>query len=391
MFIDSIERYARQKGWNSAQTRNACGLAASVVGIGCNALLFVVKLAAGLLSRSVAISADAVNNLSDASSSAVSLIGFKLAGKPADAEHPYGHGRYEYLSALVVAAMIFAIGLEMCKSGVERILSPEPVRFSMISVGIMAGSIAVKLWLASFNRRVGRRIGSGTLEATAEDSRNDVLATGAVLLSMLIGRATGWALDGFMGVGVAAFILWSGWGLIRETLSPILGSVPSEEEIAEIHAKILSYPGVLGAHDLLVHDYGPGRQFASVHVEMSAHEDPLSSHEVIDRIERDFLRERNLHLVVHYDPIVTNDPRIPPLRACIERAAKEIDPRMHVHDLRIASCAGQMRVVFDCVAPYDLQLDGGEIARRLSEAVQTAFPAYVCTINVERGHGEDGM
>ncbi len=391
MLIDRIEQAGLQRGWSAAKTRNACGLAASLVGIGCNVLLFAAKLATGLLSGSVAIVADAVNNLSDVSTSVVSLIGFKLSGKPADAEHPYGHGRYEYLSALLVAAMIFAIGLETLKSGVERIFSPTPVRFSIVSIGVMAGSIAVKIWLSSFNRRVGKRIDSGALTATAEDSRNDVLATSAVLLSMLIARATGWALDGLMGVFVAVFILWSGWGLIRETVNPLLGSVPSEEKIAQIHEKILSYPGVLGAHDLMVHDYGPGRQFASVHVEMSAHEDPLASHEVIDRIERDFLNEWNLHLVVHYDPVATDDPRLPPLRACIEREAEAIDPRMHIHDLRIASSADQLRVAFDCVAPYDLKLDSGEIARMLSGAVRSAYPNTVCTINVEHGQGEDGM
>ena len=370
-----------------AQTRHALGRAASLVGVGVNAALFVIKLAAGWFSGSLAITADAVNNLSDASSSVVSLIGFKLAGKPADEEHPYGHGRYEYLSALAVAVTILVIGLELLCGSVRRILSPEPVEFGWTAVAVLAVSIAMKVWLSSFNRRMGERIGSGTLKASAEDSRNDVIATSAVLAATLAAPVTGLALDGPLGAGVAVFILISGVALVRDTLSQLLGGMPSNEELRAIRETILRYPGVLGAHDLMVHDYGPGHQFASVHVEMSAREDPMASHEVIDCIERDFLRERGLHMVVHYDPVATDDPRVPALRAFVEEESARIDARLNIHDLRIASGAERVRVLFDCAAPYDLKLDDGEIARRLSDAVERAYPRYVCEITVERAQG----
>ena len=367
-----------------ARTRHACGRAASLVGVGVNAALFLVNLGAGWLSGSVAITADSVNNLSDASSSVVSLIGFKLAGKPADEEHPYGHGRYEYLSALAVAVTILVIGLELLWGSVRRILSPEPVQASAVSVAVLAVSIALKVWLSAFNRRIGRRIGSKTLEATADDSRNDVIATSAVLAATLAAPVTELALDGMLGAGVAVFILVSGIGLVRDTLSQLLGGMPSQEELTAIRERILGYPGVLGVHDLMVHDYGPGHQFASVHVEMSAREDPLACHEVIDSIERDFLRDQGLHMVVHYDPVATDDPRVPTLRAFVEGEAARIDPRLSVHDLRIASGAERVRVLFDCAAPYNLKLSDGEIAARLAGAVERDYPRYVCEITVER-------
>lgn len=387
MLINWIERRLCKDASSplDAAARHACGKAASLVGVGVNAALFLVKLGAGAISGSVAITADAINNLSDASSSVVSLMGFKLAGKPADEEHPYGHGRYEYLSALAVAVMILVIGLELLHSSVRRILAPEPVQVSLVSVAVLIISIALKVWLAAFNRRIGRRIGSKTLEASADDSRNDVITTSAVLAATLAAPFTDLALDGLFGAGVAVFILISGIGLVRDTLSQLLGGMPSKEELAAIREKILSYPGVLGAHDLMVHDYGPGHQFASVHVEMSAREDPLASHEVIDCIERDFLRDRGLHMVVHYDPVATDDPRVPALRAFVEGEAARIDPRLNIHDLRIASGAERVRVLFDCAAPYDLKLSDGEIARRLSEAVERDYPRYVCTITVDRG------
>ena len=387
MLMEKFKERYLPDGAPLQEARQTAGRAASLVGVGVNVLLFLVKLLAGLISGSVAITADAVNNLSDASSSVVSLIGFKLAGKPADEEHPYGHGRYEYISALAVAVMIMVIGLELLVSSVRRILSPEPVHFSWVSVAVLAVSIALKLWLAAFDRRVGGWIGSKTLEAAADDSRNDVITTSAVLAATLAAPMTELALDALLGAGVAVFILFSGVGLVRDTLSLLLGRMPSTEELGAIRKRILGYPGVLGVHDLMVHDYGPGQQFASVHVEMSAREDPLVSHEVIDRIERDFLQDSALHMVVHYDPVATDDPRVPALRAFVSGEAAKLDPRLNIHDLRIASGAERVRVLFDCAAPYDLKLSDGEIARRLSGAVEEEYPRYACEITVERGQG----
>lgn len=361
------------------------GRAASIVGVGTNALLFAMKLLVGTLSGSVAITADAVNNLSDASSSVVSLLGFKLADKPADEDHPYGHGRYEYLSGLMVAVMILVIGVELMKSSVEKILHPEPVAVSAALLAVLIGSILVKMWLSRFNRHIGQKISSKTLTATADDSRNDVIATTAVLVSTVIGHFTGWMLDGWMGAAVAAFILVSGFGLVKETIDPMLGMPPSREQVEEIRKKLMSYPGVLGTHDLMVHDYGPGRQFASVHLEMDAALDPLVSHDMIDSIERDFLAQEQLHLVIHYDPVTLDDPRVGELRALVQQAAEAIHPRMSIHDLRFVCGSRQTKVVFDCVVPYDLTMSGREIRKRIDQAVRDKYPECFCVITLEHG------
>jgi len=389
-----LERFLEKRigsDLKNEKTRGAYGRAASMVGVCANVLLFALKLIVGTVSGSVAITADALNNLSDASSSIVSLIGFRLAGKPADEDHPYGHGRYEYLSGLTIAVMIMVIGVELMKGSVERILRPTPVSLSAASALVLAGSIAVKLWLAGFNRRIGRKISSGTLIAAADDSRNDVIATSAVLLSTIICHATGLALDGFMGVAVAVFILVSGFGLIRDTVDPMLGSAPAREQVEAIREKLMSYPGVLGTHDLLVHDYGPGRQFASVHLEMDAKDDPMDSHDLIDNIERDFLREMGLHLVIHYDPVATDDPRVAVMRALISEAAREIHEQMTIHDLRIVPGNSHVNVVFDCVVPYDCPLPRREIRESITRRVQRDYPNYYCVITLENSfvHTQD--
>ena len=370
------------------RTRSAYGKAASLTGIACNAALFGFKLAAGLVSGSMAITADAVNNLFDASSSVISLLGFKLADKPADAEHPYGHGRYEYLSGLLVAMMILLIGWELLKSSIGRILSPEPVAVSAASVLVLVGSIAAKLWLARFNRRIGRKIGSKTLEATAQDSRNDVIATSAVLAGTLLGWATGLQADGWMGAAVAAFILVSGVKLVRETIDPMLGAPASREMIKSVREKIMSYPGVLGTHDLMVHDYGPGRQFASVHVEMSSQQDPMECHDLIDNIERDFLERDGLHLVIHYDPVATDDPRVGVMTAFIAQLAAQIDPDITIHDLRIVPGSTHVNVVFDCVMPYRLSDQMRAVKEQLCAQVTAQYPGYYCVITMEHGFTE---
>ncbi len=320
-----------------AAVRTAYGNLASLVGMACNLLLCLGKLLAGTLFGSIAIMADALNNLSDASSNVVSLVGFRLAAKGPDEKHPYGHARYEYLAGLVVSVTILAIGLSLLKESALKVLHPTPVAFSWLSIGVLAASILVKLWLSGFNRAVGKKkINSETLMATAADSRNDVLTTGAVLLSTILCSLTGYGIiDGIMGVGVAAFILWSGWGLVMDTLSPLLGESPSPELVEHIERTVMSYPGVLGVHDLMVHDYGPGHQFASLHVEFPAETDPLTAHDVIDNIENDFLKKDRLQVTIHYDPIVTADASVGVLRARLKEHARQLDPRLSIHDLRI--------------------------------------------------------
>lgn len=368
------------------KVRGAYGKFSGMVGIICNAALFAGKIAVGVLSGSLSITADAVNNLSDASSSVISLLGFKLASRPADEEHPYGHGRYEYLSGLMVAVMIMVIGVELFRSSIGKIIHPEAVVFSWISAAVLVCSILLKLWMAAFNTKIGRRINSKTLIAAAVDSRNDVIATAAVLAAALISRFTSLELDGWMGLGVAVFILYSGFGLVRDTLDPMLGRAPDPEMVDGIKKKILSYPGVLGTHDLMVHDYGPGRQFASVHVEMPAEADVVESHDILDNIERDFLNNDGLHLIVHFDPISTKDNEVNELRIWIAEKIKSIDKRLSIHDLRVVRGKTHTNVIFDCVIPNDADMSEKELKREISKLVAEEYPSHYCVITIDRSY-----
>ena len=370
-----------------AAVRTAYGNLASLVGMACNILLCIGKLLAGTLFGSIAIMADALNNLSDASSNVVSLIGFRLAAKAPDAEHPYGHARYEYLAGLVVSVTILAIGLSLLKESALKVLHPTPVAFSWLSIGVLAASILVKLWLSGFNRAVGKKINSETLMATAADSRNDVLTTGAVLLSTILCSLTGYGIiDGIMGVGVAAFILWSGWGLVMDTLSPLLGESPSPELVEHIERTVMSYPGVLGMHDLMVHDYGPGHQFASLHVEFPAETDPLTAHDVIDNIENDFLKKDRLQVTIHYDPIVTADASVGVLRARLQEHARQLDPQLSIHDLRIVPGDSHTNVLFDLVFPAGYTGDIDQMLAKMCQFVKEQDPKYCCVVKVERSY-----
>ena len=370
-----------------AAVRTAYGNLASLVGMACNILLCIGKLLAGTLFGSIAIMADALNNLSDASSNVVSLIGFRLAAKAPDAEHPYGHARYEYLAGLVVSVTILAIGLSLLKESVLKVLHPTSVVFSWLSIGVLAASILVKLWLSGFNRAVGKKINSETLMATAADSRNDVLTTGAVLLSTILCSLTGYGIiDGIMGVGVAAFILWSGWGLVMDTLSPLLGESPSPELVEHIERTVMSYPGVLGVHDLMVHDYGPGHQFASLHVEFPAETDPLTAHDVIDNIENDFLKKDRLQVTIHYDPIVTADASVGVLRARLKEHARQLDPRLSIHDLRIVPGDSHTNVLFDLVFPAGYTGDIDQMLAKMCQFVKEQDPKYCCVVKVEQSY-----
>ena len=370
-----------------AAVRTAYGNLASLVGMACNILLCIGKLLAGTLFGSIAIMADALNNLSDASSNVVSLIGFRLAAKAPDAEHPYGHARYEYLAGLVVSVTILAIGLSLLKESALKVLHPTPVAFSWLSIGVLAASILVKLWLSGFNRAVGKKINSETLMATAADSRNDVLTTGAVLLSTILCSLTGYGIvDGIMGVGVAAFILWSGWGLVMDTLSPLLGESPSPELVEHIERTVMSYPGVLGMHDLMVHDYGPGHQFASLHVEFPAETDPLTAHDVIDNIEKDFLKKDRLQVTIHYDPIVTADASVGVLRARLQEHARQLDPQLSIHDLRIVPGDSHTNVLFDLVFPAGYTGDIDQMLAKMCQFVKEQDPKYCCVVKVEQSY-----
>ena len=368
---------------DKAEVRTAYGKLSGIVGIVCNLLLFAVKLTVGTLSGSVSIMADAVNNLSDASSSIISLLGFKLAAKPADADHPYGHARYEYLSGLLVAVLILYIGIELLKNSFAKVLAPTAVAFNWLTVAILALSILVKLWMALFNKTLGKKIRSQTLIATAADSRNDVISTAAVLLAMIVSHYAHFELDGYVGIAVALFILYSGVGLIRETLDPILGRAPDPDFVEEIRDKIMENEGVLGTHDLMVHDYGPGCQFASVHVEVAAEADVLEMHDMIDNIERAFLSDYGLHMVIHMDPIVTADEAIGDVRHRLCAKVAAIDERLSIHDLRMVPGTTHTNLVFDCVVPHDFGMSNAELREKISAAAREIDPNYFCVITVE--------
>ena len=366
--------------------RASYGKLSGKVGIFCNAFLFAVKFIMGTISGSVSITADAVNNLSDAASSVISLIGFKMAEKPADEDHPYGHARYEYLSGLTVAVMIILIGFELFKTSFDKVLHPSTVDFSIVLVIVLAVSILIKLWMAFFNKSLGKKINSSALEATAADSRNDVISTSAVLVAAVISHFFKINLDGYMGIAVAVFILYSGIGLVKDTLDPLLGKAPEPELVDYIQKKILSYDGVLGTHDLMIHDYGPGRKFASVHVEMAAEGDVLKSHDVIDNIERDFLSKDNLNIIVHYDPIVTKDDIVNDFRSWLMEQVKSIDPHLSIHDLRIVPGNSHTNLVFDCVMPHCINMSPSELKAEIRRLVNIKYPNYYCIITIDSSY-----
>ena len=366
--------------------RTKVGALVGVVCITLNVLLCLGKGLVGVLSGSVSIVADALNNLSDASSNIVSVLGFKLASRPSDPEHPYGHGRFEYLSGLVVAVLVLMIGVELVKSSVDKIIHPTDVEFSLALVGVLLGSMGIKQWMAHLNRVLGERINSETLLATAQDSKNDVLATGAVLACAIVARLTGVNLDAWAGLAVGLYIGWSGVELIRDTVSPLLGKAPDPELVSHIRSKIMSYPGVLGTHDLMVHDYGPGRQFASAHVEMAAETDPLESHDTLDNIEQAFKDDDGLIVTLHYDPIVTNDPHVVDMRNKIDAMAKSLDGEASIHDLRCVPGPTHTNVIFDCLHPAECELSPGEFKAKLGEMVVAQYPDAVPKITVDEDY-----
>ena len=356
------------------QVRASVGIFAGLVGIFCNVLLFGGKLAVGLLTASVSITADALNNLSDATSSIVTMLGFRLAERPADEDHPFGHARYEYLSGLAVAALILVIGVELAKSSLEKVLHPAPVEFGWVTAAVLVGSSAVKLWMALFNTGLGKTIHSAALTATAADSRNDCITTAAVLAAALIEHFTGFAADGWMGLLVSAFILYSGVGLAKETISPLLGENADPELREKIVDKIRACPKVLGFHDLMVHDYGPGQRFASIHVEMDRREDPMECHEIIDDLERECLKSHGVHLVIHYDPIVTDDPELDRMHIRVEQLLHTYDIRLGVHDFRMVPGKGHVNLIFDVVLPTDLRGQEDRISASLEQALNQDSP-----------------
>ena len=346
--------------------RQRYGLLSGLVGIILNLLLSAGKFLAGVFTGSIAVTADAFNNLSDAGSSVVTLAGFRLAAKQADDDHPFGHGRIEYISGLIVAGAILLVGIELARSSLEKIFRPEAVDFSWLSVGILCASILVKLWMSAFNRKLGRRIGSAAMAATAADSLSDVVATSAVLLGTLVGHFTGLHIDGWVGALVAVFILRAGWGAAKDTLDPLLGQSPDPDLVSSIEKSILAHPQVTGVHDLVIHDYGPGRRMMSLHAEVPMDADVLEVHDVIDNIERELKEKFHIEAVIHMDPIATKDPYTNQLREQVAGLVREIDPDMTIHDFRMTAGPDHQNLIFDVVVPHHCPLSDEEVKEAIA-------------------------
>ena len=358
------------------QVRFRYGKLTGYVGLSANLLLFFLKIAAGVVSGSMAVTADAFNNLSDAGSSVVTLVGFKLSSRPADSQHPFGHGRMEYLSALAVAVLIMAAGLELCASSVDKILHPSDTAISWLTLSILAVSIAVKLWMTLFYRKVGRLIDSETLKASTTDSRNDVICTSVVLLSSLINLLCGVRIDGYIGLLVALFVLWSGFSLVREAVSPLLGLAPDPKMVKEIEELVLSHAGIIGVHDLIIHNYGPGRLIISLHAEVPCEEELLRSHDRIDCVEREIAARFHANVCIHMDPVDTKNERIRELKTMVKQALKQVDPRLSLHDFRVVFGETHTNLIFDIVAPFrypDERDIPAEVERLLQQTDATLY------------------
>lgn len=367
--------------YEDPKKRAEIGKMSGLIGIACNFLLAGSKIAVGNFAGSTSIVADGLNNMSDAASSAVTLIGFKLAEKPADREHPYGHARFEYLASLVVSAMILVIGLELAQKSVEKIKNPIPVEFSCVTLAVLVFSILMKSGMAVFNSRMGKKIQSTTLIATAADSRNDVVTTTAVLLATLAEHFFGWKADGPMGILVSLFVLYSGVTLAKETISPLLGEGADAKIRTELMNYVKEHPLVLGCHDLMVHDSGPGKCYASIHVEMDKDVDPMKCHDVIDHIERECLEKFGTNLVIHYDPVSTNDLELEEMREFVEQVLVKRDERLLVHDFRMREKEGKTELMFDLVLPDTMQEEKENIRKMLEESLESAGKQNI-TLNI---------
>ena len=371
---------------DEVRTRRAYGILCGAVGICLNVLLFAGKFFAGLLSGSIAITADAFNNLSDAGSSFVTLLGFHLAGQKPDAGHPFGHGRLEYLSGLVVSMLILLMGVELGKSSISKILHPEPVDSSALVVVILCVSVAVKLYMFFYNRRLGKKLGSTAMEATALDSLSDSVATSAVLLATLVGHFTDLMIDGWCGLLVTAFILWSGISAAKETLDPLLGTPPTAELVEQIRSLVLAHKTIIGIHDLIVHDYGPGRMMISLHAEVSSSGDVLELHDEIDNVENELREKLGCEAVIHMDPIVTDDGVTEETRQRVAVLVHCIDDAINIHDFRMVKGPTHTNVIFDAVVPFGFRLSDEEVAKKIRTAVRALDGNYYAVVKVERSY-----
>lgn len=372
------------KNTEDPAVRDKCGRVAGAVGIVTNFLLFLMKIIVGTVFHSVSVTADAVNNLTDSGSSVVTLIGFKMASKPADEKHPFGHARIEYLSGVIVSFIVIFLGLQLGMSSIEKILTPEENALTPVALVVLVISILAKLWQCLFYRKVGRMIKSESVEATSKDSRNDVIATSVVLLGAVITMLTGVNLDGYMGAAVALFIVFSGVQLTISTADPLLGQAPEGELVQTITEKMLSYPGIIGMHDLAVHNYGVGRCFASAHCEVDARNDILVSHDLIDNIERDFSRDLGIHMVIHLDPVIVGDARTDALHRKVQSLVTALYPTVTIHDFRVIWGVTHSNIVFDAAVPFAVKDSDAVITQKLEAEIQKLDPDYRTVVTIDR-------
>lgn len=372
------------KNTEDPAVRDKCGRVAGAVGIVTNFLLFLMKIIVGTVFHSVSVTADAVNNLTDSGSSVVTLIGFKMASKPADEKHPFGHARIEYLSGVIVSFIVIFLGLQLGMSSIEKILTPEENALTPVALVVLVISILAKLWQCLFYRKVGRMIKSESVEATSKDSRNDVIATSVVLLGAVITMLTGVNLDGYMGAAVALFIVFSGVQLTISTADPLLGQAPEGELVQTITEKMLSYPGIIGMHDLAVHNYGVGRCFASAHCEVDAKNDILVSHDLIDNIERDFSRDLCIHMVIHLDPVIVGDARTDALHRKVQSLVTALYPTVTIHDFRVIWGVTHSNIVFDAAVPFSVKGSDAVITKKLEAEIQKLDPDYRTVVTIDR-------
>lgn len=370
-----------------ASVRSSYGVLASIVGVFCNILLFVVKWLTGFFLHSVSVMADAFNNLSDAGSCIVSLVGVKIASKPADEEHPFGHGRMEYIAALVVSFLVLEVGFTFFKEAIGKIKSPEEMKFQIISVVILCVTICVKLWMGHFNKTLGKKIDSKVMMAAATDAMGDVITTSATILSVLVWKFTGINIDGFVGIGVALVVMWAGVGIAKDTLEPLLGEAVPQEEYDKISKFVEKYDGIVGSHDLIVHNYGPTRNMASIHAEVPNDVDIETSHEIIDRIERDAHEQLGIYLVIHMDPIETKNKEVLDAKNKVEDILEALDPNVSIHDFRMVRGKEHSNLIFDLVVPFEYDNDKQySLTHSLMKLIQIMDERYQCVITLERSY-----
>lgn len=381
MFVKNKDEVGR------SEVRQQYGMLSSGVGITCNILLFVVKFLLGIFSHSVAVTADAFNNLSDVGSAAITFIGFRMANRPADEEHPFGHGRIEYLSGMALTVLILLVGVEILKTSIEKIIHPEPVFFNVITIVALLLSILLKFWMSRFHHALGDKIHSQTMKAAAQDSLNDCISSGATAAGVVLAYFfPSYPLDGYLGVMAGLFVLYAGYGIAKETINPLLGEAPDPGLVEEIKKILFSYDLILGVHDLVIHDYGPGRIMGSAHVEIPQDSSLVKAHDMIDNAEKKIKSRLKLEFVLHLDPVTTENPKVEVLKGIVEAAVESVDKDMSIHDFRIVEGPTHTNLIFDCVVPFHFQGKNADIKKAVDKQLEDMDTVYHTVISYDRSY-----